>query len=93
MLLEPAPEIGSEKKPVHVKFMLDEYELNWTRLLQEIATAIIPVAIVILLERPDVRQALKMRAAHIAKEVCYKQVDLWSDLALKSSTYYQKALL
>lgn len=63
-------------------------ELLWATLM----TAI-PVAVVILMQRPALRQALVMRGWRGVRTVAQAQADFWQTLASTASTNYWKATL
>lgn len=54
---------------------------------------IVPVGIAILMQRPDLRQAIAMRLALYSKSFCQANADFWQTLATASAQAYQKARL
>lgn len=58
-----------------------------------IVITVVPVGIAILMQRPDIRQAMAMRAAHYARLFCQGQADFWQSLATASAQAYNKARL
>lgn len=75
--------------PVWIRTVRDE------GLIKDLAPALlitlIPVAIAILMQKPALRQAIMMRAAHVSKSFCQSQADLWQSWATKSAQVYNKA--
>jgi hypothetical protein len=52
-----------------------------------------PIAIAILMQKPALRQYIKMQAFHTSKSVCQDIADFWQVMATKSAQGYQKAQL
>lgn len=63
------------------------------QLVQSVLATAVPIGIVILMQRPAVRQAAAMRLAHTTKIFCQKQADMWQSFALKAGTAYNRARL
>lgn len=55
--------------------------------------SIAPVAIAILMQKPQLRQAIAMRTLHTSKEMCQDMADMFQTLANHSATAYQKVQL
>jgi hypothetical protein len=55
--------------------------------------SIAPVAIAILMQKPQLRQAIAMRTMHTSKVICQDMADMFQTLANHSATAYQKAQL
>lgn len=57
------------------------------------ALSILPVALAIIMQKPALRQAIKMHTFHMTKEVCQNIADSFQVLATKSAQAYQNAQL
>lgn len=55
--------------------------------------SVAPIAIAILMQKPALRQAIRMRAFHTTKIACQEMADFWQVLATRSAQAYQKAQL
>lgn len=55
--------------------------------------SVAPVAIAVLMQKPSLRQALKMRTFHMTKVSCQGMADFFQVLATKSAQEYQKVQL
>lgn len=82
----------SPETPVWFRTVRDD-----SSLVKELAPALlmtlIPVAIALLMQKPALRQAIAMRAAHASKSFCQGQADFWQDMATRSAQMYNKARL
>ena len=63
------------------------------QMVEAVVIAAVPVAVVYLIQRPALRQALTMRAAHYARAFCQAQADFWQAMATGAATAYNKARL
>jgi hypothetical protein len=52
---------------------------------------ILPVAIVILMQKPALRQALIMRTSHTGRTLCNQQANFWKTASRKFDTIYNQA--
>lgn len=55
--------------------------------------SVAPVALAILMQKPALRQTIKMRAFHITKVSCQEMADFFQVMATKSAQEYQKVQL
>ena len=62
-------------------------------LIVETVSVVIVLGAVVLLEKPDVRQALAMRVFHVSKEFCQANADFWQYLATSSAQAYNAVRL
>jgi len=82
----------SPETPVWFRTVRDEGSL-----IRELGPALlltlIPVAIALLMQKPALRQAIAMRAAHASKAFCQIQADWWAGMATRSAQAYNRARL
>lgn len=62
-----------------------------SQLRDAVIVTVVPFCIVLLIQKPELRQALVMRLAHYAKEICQAQADFWQQLATTSAQAYNEA--
>jgi hypothetical protein len=84
-------DLGSEDKPVYVSFLPAKFSPK--AFAGSLVMAIVPVAVVILMQRPALRQALVMRGSRAAANTCFELGEFFHGLGLRASTVYQKARL
>jgi hypothetical protein len=82
---------GSLGKPVYVALSASRPSIKDA--LGMILVTVLPVAIVILMQRPALRQSLVMRGTHVGKEFCRIQADFWNKAGDSFGTAYNKAKL
>jgi hypothetical protein len=63
------------------------------QLRDAIIVTVVPLTIALLIQRPDLRQALIMRAALMGKRIAQSQADFWQSLATEAAQAYNKARL
>jgi hypothetical protein len=63
-------------------------DLAWATVI-----TVIPVMVVLLMQKPALRAALAMRGWRAVRQVSQVQADFWQGLAGKASTQYWKATL
>jgi hypothetical protein len=63
------------------------------QLAEAVVFAAIPIAVAMMIQRPDLRQALVMRSAHYARAFCQAQADFWQTMAITAANAYNKARL
>lgn len=83
--------LGTENNPVRVT--MNPPEVKPGRLILMVAVSVLPVAIAILMQRSDLRQAIVMRATHATKAICQRQADFWQTMATRSAQAYNEARL
>ena len=83
--------LGSETNPVRVA--MSPVEIKPGRMFLMVAVSVLPVAIAILMQRPDLRQAIVMRVHLTSKAICQRQADFWQTAATRSAQAYQTARL
>jgi hypothetical protein len=85
-------EIGTEKEnPIWMALVPVKPKLKDAIALTLISVA--PIVLAILMQRPALRQAIKMRTLHFTKEYCQEIADVFQILATKSAQEYQKVQL
>jgi hypothetical protein len=66
---------------------------NAKRELVGLALSLIPLAVMILVTRPDIRRMIVMRSSLFVKRVADAQEYMWSNVAMKAAQSYQNARL
>lgn len=61
------------------------------QIAEAVVIAAVPIAVAMIIQRPDLRQALTMRAAHYARAFCQAQADFWQTCATAAAGAYNKA--
>lgn len=60
-------------------------------LIKSVVFTILPVIVVILMQKPALRQSIRMRSAHYGKEVCQSIADFFQSQATGFAQEYNKA--
>jgi hypothetical protein len=81
--------LGSKESPVWISWN----ETANRDELKRLAFSLLAVAIITLIQRPDIRQMLIMRVSKFSKDFCQAQADMWQKLATSSAQAYQNARL
>ena len=82
-------DIGTAGKPIHVVLGKPDTKAALTSAV----FAILPIVIVILLQKPALRQNIRMRTAHYGKEICQPLADFFQKAATGFAQDYNKARL
>jgi hypothetical protein len=86
-------EKGSIGNPIHV-IAANTYEpMKFKAFVMSTIFTIIPVAVVVLMQHPALRQRIVMKTAHYGKEVNQSIADFFQTAANKCATEYNKARL
>jgi len=82
---------GSKDNPLWMALMPREIKVK------DFAIAVVltvgPIAIAMLMQKPALRQAIRMRILHTTKEASQSLADAFQTIATKSAQGYQKAKL
>jgi hypothetical protein len=84
-------DLGSTANPVQVAIAPPQIQPGRLALMMIVSVA--PIALAILMQKPALRQAIVMRAAHFLKETCQSQADFWQKAATRSAQAYNAAKL
>lgn len=85
--------VPGEKPEMPIWMALVPVDPKMRQLFIFTVASIAPVAIAILMQKPQLRQAIAMRTLHFTKEVCQDTADVFQTLANHSATAYQKVQL
>ncbi len=80
---------GSKDNPLYMAFK--PAEIKPADLVKNVLLTAVPVFIVILIQKPALRQMLTMRVYHYAKTAAQWQADAWQKIADNCATGYSKA--
>lgn len=82
---------GTASNPIYV-VSRNIFEKQDTKILVMSAIfTIVPVVIVILMQKPALRQSIRMRSAHYGKEICQSIADTFQHAATEFANQYNKA--
>jgi hypothetical protein len=82
---------GTSTNPIYV-VSRNVFEPQSTKtLLISAFFTVLPVAIVVLMQKPALRQSLRMRSAHYGKEICQPIADFFQKAATGFAQEYNKA--
>ena len=82
---------GSATNPIHV-VSRNVFEPQSTKnLVLSALFTVLPVAIVVMMQRPALRQSIRMRSAHYGKEICQPIADFFQKAATGFAQEYNKA--
>jgi len=82
---------GSATNPIYV-VSRNVFEKADTRtLFMSAVFTILPVVMVILMQKPALRQSIRMRSAHYGKEICQPLADFFQKAATGFAQEYNKA--
>ena len=84
-------EKGTIINPVHVVAHQTHEPMDWQTFVKSTIMSIIPLAIIILMQKPAMRQAIVMRTAHYGKEASQYLADFFQNTATKCAQEYNKA--
>lgn len=80
---------GSITNPIYVVSRMGKQDTK--TLLASALFTILPVAIIILMQKPALRQSIRMRSAHYGKEICQPLADFFQKAATGFAQEYNKA--
>jgi len=63
------------------------------QLTEAVIITAVPIVVVMVMQRPELRQAVTMRLAHYARVFCQAQADFWQTAASTAANIYNKARL
>ncbi len=82
---------GTATNPIYV-VSKNVFERQDTKtLLVSAVFTILPIVVVILMQKPALRQSIRMRSAHYGKEICQPVADLFQKMATGFAQEYNKA--
>lgn len=82
---------GSAGNPIYV-VSRNVFEKQDTKtLLMSAVFTILPVVVVILMQKPALRQSIRMKSAHYGKEICQSFADFFQEQATGFAQEYNKA--
>lgn len=84
---------GSPDNPIYVVSREVFQKQDTKTLVMSVIFTIVPVAIVIIMQKPALRQSIRMRSAHYGKEICQSIADIFQNAATEFANQYNKARL
>lgn len=84
---------GTATNPIYVVSRTVFEKQDTKTLLMSAIFTILPVVVVILMQRPALRQNIRMRSAHYGKEICQPLADFFQKAATGFAQEYNKARL
>ncbi len=86
-------EKGTALNPVHVVAHNSFEPMDWKTFTKSTIMSIVPLVIIILMQKPALRKAIVMRTAHYGKETSQYLADFFQTTANKCAQEYNKARL
>jgi hypothetical protein len=84
--------LGEPLSPVHVVLETPS-KVSTKQLTTSLVTSILPLVIIILIQKPALRKAIRLRGTQMAFRFCDWQVESWKKAMMKVGSEYNKAQL